>query len=416
MGFCSSGRDRNLRRLDADPRERGVPTVPAGVSRSQIIAKPNTEPAEITDRGAEYSASRMLELESGNWGKEKKRVNVAVLGWGRAWTNPPLQALPRRREGSGGGLEWQRQLWSYLTASDTLNEAVTLGRVWMLMIEPSSASMGGTGRLVTVLTGRPLLFKGSMGVPEAPHLSKDDHARIQGFVHLESPQVVEDFKVWIANIPDPDGAITSLCHFYFASMLTVETKQLHSGSFRKISCLSRIPLNDWYTCLQQPTWVRRSTHATQRLVPQMGIIESFKKYAEYDARRAAEINIKLATGNLNNNQNELVHRYASSNRRHAAATDKVKFFWPSTCQASSEGEKAETNTQGKASAVRRSSSRVASRDVEVEREDIQEDEHEGMQGTKEDEVLQLGKETSGQQISDTYALVTPENPQFREAR
>lgn len=32
--------------------------------------------------------------------------------------------------------------------------------------------------------------------------------------------------------------------------------------------------------------------------------------------------MKLATGNLNNNQNELVHRYASSNRRHAAAADK----------------------------------------------------------------------------------------------
>jgi hypothetical protein len=43
-----------------------------------------------------------------------------------------------------------------------------------------------------------------------------------------------------------------------------------------------------------------------------------------------------------------------------------------------------------------SSSRVASRDVEVERDDIQEDEHEGMQGAKEDEVLQLGEETSGQ--------------------
>ena len=40
----------------------------------------------------------------------------------------------------------------------------------------------------------------------------------------------------------------------------------------------------------------------------------------------------------------------------------------------------------------RSSSRVASRDVE----DIKEDEHEGMQGAKEDEVLQLGKETSEQ--------------------
>ncbi|KAJ7808643.1 hypothetical protein B0H13DRAFT_2385696 [Mycena leptocephala] len=45
-----------------------------------------------------------------------------------AWTNPPLQALPRRREGSGGGLEYgsgafdvTSQSWSYLTASDTLD-------------------------------------------------------------------------------------------------------------------------------------------------------------------------------------------------------------------------------------------------------------------------------------------------------
>jgi hypothetical protein len=117
------------------------------------------------------------------------------------------------------------------------------------------------------------------------------------------------------------------------------------------------------------------------------------RYAEYDAHRAAEINIKLATSNLNNNQNELVHRYASSNRRHAAVTDKgpqardadecvvalrqakaqveaelkqataeakvrhsfhrsnadyklVKFFWPSTCQASSEGEKSRDEYSG----------------------------------------------------------------------
>jgi hypothetical protein len=57
------------------------------------------------------------------------------------------------------------------------------------------------------------------GIPDAPHLSKDDHDRIQGFVHLESPQAVEDFKVWIADVSDPDGAIASLCHFYFAFML-----------------------------------------------------------------------------------------------------------------------------------------------------------------------------------------------------
>jgi hypothetical protein len=32
----------------------------------------------------------------------------------------------------------------------------------------------------------------------------------------------------------------------------------------------------------------------------------------------------------------------------------------------------------------------------LEREDIQEDEHEGMQGEKEGEALQMGDETSGQ--------------------
>jgi hypothetical protein len=57
------------------------------------------------------------------------------------------------------------------------------------------------------------------GISEAPHLSNNDHDRIQGFVHLESSQAVEDFKVWIANLPDPDGAIASLFHFYFAFML-----------------------------------------------------------------------------------------------------------------------------------------------------------------------------------------------------
>ncbi|KAJ6552166.1 hypothetical protein B0H10DRAFT_1968474 [Mycena sp. CBHHK59/15] len=153
------------------------------------------------------------------------------------------------------------------------------------------------------------------GVPEAPHLSKDDHDRIKGFVHLETPQAVEDFKLWIANLQDPDGAIARwwkqrLTHFWILPAT--------------IQCLSRIPLNDWHT-MPATTNLGDAQHARNNAETgtQMGIIESFKKYAEYDARRAAEINVKLATGNLNNNQNELVHRYASSNRRHAAAGDKV---------------------------------------------------------------------------------------------
>ncbi|KAJ7869348.1 hypothetical protein B0H13DRAFT_2557776 [Mycena leptocephala] len=374
-----------------------------------------------------------------------------------------------------------------------INEAVTLGRVWMEAHDRTIFKQvwEELRRLVTVLTGRPLLFKGLhvrgtilglnadmevapllgfadaflptidrdelrgvvndagtlllfvlrlcythifRGIPDAPHLSKDDHARIQGFVHLESPQAVEDFKVWIADVPDPDGAIArwwkqKLQHFWLLPAT--------------IQCISRIPLNDWHT-MPATTNLGEAQHARNNpeTGTQMGIIESFKKYAEYDARRAAEINIKLATGNLNNNQNELVHRYASSNRRHAAATDKgtrgrdaderVVALRQAKAQVEAElkqataeaksnssgrvparrpakGKKAETNTQGKASAVRRSSSRVASRDVEVEREDIQEDEHEGMQGAKEDELLRLGEETSGQ--SQIAIASTPHFPE-----
>ncbi|KAJ7841790.1 hypothetical protein B0H14DRAFT_2586681 [Mycena olivaceomarginata] len=160
---------------------------------------------------------------------------------------------------------------AWLTA---INEAVTLGRVWMETHDRTIFKQvwEELRRLVTVLTGRPLRFKGLhvhgtilglnadmevapllgfaeailpnidreelrgvvtdagtllpfvlrlcythifRGFPEAPHLSKDDHDRIKGFVHLETPQAVEDFKRWIANVPDPHGAIASFSHFKF---------------------------------------------------------------------------------------------------------------------------------------------------------------------------------------------------------
>ncbi|KAJ7793384.1 hypothetical protein B0H14DRAFT_2622951 [Mycena olivaceomarginata] len=136
------------------------------------------------------------------------------------------------------------------------------------------------------------------GISEAPHLSNNDHDRIQGFVHLESSQAVEDFKVWIANLPDPDGAIArwwkqKLQHFWLLPAA--------------IQCLSRIPLNDWHT-IPATTNLGEAQHARNdaETGTQVGIIESFKIGDRY----------------LNNNQNELVHRYDSSNRCHAAATNK----------------------------------------------------------------------------------------------
>ncbi|KAJ6545678.1 hypothetical protein B0H19DRAFT_1380185 [Mycena capillaripes] len=370
---------------------------------------------------------------------------------------------------------------AWLTA---INEVpVTLGRVWMEAHDRTIFKQvwEELRRLVTVLTGRPLLFKGLhvrgtilglnadmevapllgfadaflptidreelrgvvtdagtlllfvlrlcythifRGVPEAPHLSKDDHDRIKGFVHLETPQAVEDFKLWIANVPDPDGAIArwwkqKLMHFWLLPAT--------------IQCLSRIPLNDWHT-MPATTNLGEAQHARNNAETgtQMGIIESFKKYAEYDARRAAEINVKLATGNLNNNQNELVHRYASSNRRHAAAADKgmrardaderVIALRQAKVQVEAElkqavaesksnssgrvpagrplkGKKAEKIAHGTSNVEqvpRRSSGRVVapSRSAEEARVDHQEDEHD-VQREKEGQTLQTGDEASG---------------------
>ncbi|KAJ6533639.1 hypothetical protein B0H19DRAFT_1081054 [Mycena capillaripes] len=136
--------------------------------------------------------------------------------------------------------------------------------------------------LLFVLRAKPAFF-GTLGVPEAPHLSKDDHNRIKGFVHLETPQAVEDFKLWIANVPDPDGAIArwwkqKLMHFWLLPA--------------KIQCLSRMIGT---RCLQQRIWVRHNAACTQQ-----------RRY----------------TNGYDRIVQKLVHRYASSIRRHAAAADK----------------------------------------------------------------------------------------------
>ncbi|KAJ6541306.1 hypothetical protein B0H10DRAFT_2392116 [Mycena sp. CBHHK59/15] len=360
--------------------------------------------------------------------------------------------------------------------------AVTLGRVWMEAHDRTIFKQvwEELRRLVTVLTGRPLLFKGLhvrgtilglnadmevapllgfadaflptidreelrgvvtdagtllLGVPEAPHLSKDDHDRIKGFVHLETPQAVEDFKLWIANLQDPDGAIASLSHFKFMFYFALTHFWILPAT---IQCLSRIPLNDWHT-MPATTNLGDAQHARNNAETgtQTGIIESFKKYAEYDARRAAEINVKLATGNLNNNQNELVHRYASSNRRHAAAGDKgmrardaderVMALRQAKAQVEAElkqavaesklttdqsnssvrvpagrpkGKKAEKIANGTSNVEqvpRRSSGRVVapSRSAEEPPIDHQEDEHDDVQREKEGQTLRTGDEASG---------------------
>ncbi|KAJ7480405.1 hypothetical protein B0H11DRAFT_1915819 [Mycena galericulata] len=144
---------------------------------------------------------------------------------------------------------------------------------------------------------------------------------------------------------------------------------------------------------------------------QMGIIESFKKYAEYDARRAAEINVKLATSNLNNNQNELDHRDASSNRRHAAAADKgmrardaderVIALRQAKAQMEAQLKQAVAESKSNVEQVpRRSSGRVVapSRSAEEPPIDHQEDEHDDVQREKEGQTSRTGDEASGPRL------------------
>ncbi|KAJ7110858.1 hypothetical protein C8R44DRAFT_883329 [Mycena epipterygia] len=366
---------------------------------------------------------------------------------------------------------------AWLTA---INEAVTLGRVWMEAHDRTIFKQvwEELRRLVTVLTGRPLLFKGLhvrgtilglnadmevaplLGFADA-FLPTIDREELRGVVtdagtlllfvlrlcytHIfrlrsfGTPQAVEDFKLWIANVPDPDGAIArwwkqKLTHFWLLPAT--------------IQCLSRIPLNDWHT-MPATTNLGEAQHARNDVETgtQMGIIESFKKYAEYDARRAAEINVKLATGNLNNNQNELVHRYASSNRCHAAAADKgmrardadervialrqakahveaeLKQAVAESKSNSSgrvpagrpKGKKAEKIANGTSNVEqvpRRSSGRVVapSRSTEEPPIDHQEDEHDDVQHEKERQTSRTGDEASGPtQVSDAWA---PAGPMF----
>ncbi|KAF7372662.1 hypothetical protein MVEN_00129300 [Mycena venus] len=136
------------------------------------------------------------------------------------------------------------------------------------------------------------------GIPPLPHLCREDYQRIRNFKYLDSPQAVEEFKAWVVTLPDPTGELTG-CVF--------------------LEC----PPDDWHL-MEATTNLGEAQHAwnNSQTGIGMGIIESFQKYAELDARRAAEIENMLSSGNLNNPHNEVVDRYASRNRRRAAAAEK----------------------------------------------------------------------------------------------
>jgi hypothetical protein len=45
------------------------------------------------------------------------------------------------------------------------------------------------------------------GFPDLSHLPSEDQDRVHNFMYLETPEDVEEFKIWIRTLPDPSGVL-----------------------------------------------------------------------------------------------------------------------------------------------------------------------------------------------------------------
>ncbi|KAJ7909723.1 hypothetical protein B0H13DRAFT_1877422 [Mycena leptocephala] len=154
------------------------------------------------------------------------------------------------------------------------------------------------------------------GFPDLSHLPREDQDRIHSFMYLETPEDVEEFKIWIRTLPDPNGVL----------MRWWEHKEMHKWLFPGvIQCLSDMDPDVWHI-MEATTKFGEAQHAANNKETGigMGLVESFIQYEALDTRRAAEIEIMLQSGNLHNPRNEVSHRYASRNARRVTASEKAK--------------------------------------------------------------------------------------------
>ncbi|KAF7369629.1 hypothetical protein MVEN_00293900 [Mycena venus] len=154
------------------------------------------------------------------------------------------------------------------------------------------------------------------GFPDLSHLPREDQDRIHSFMYLETPEDVEEFKMWIRTLPDPNGVL----------MRWWEHKEMHEWLLPGIiQCLSDMDPDAWHI-MEATTNFGEAQHAANNKETGigMGLVESFIQYEALDTRRAAEIEIMLQSGNLHNPRNEVSHRYASRNARCVTASEKAK--------------------------------------------------------------------------------------------
>ncbi|KAJ6572977.1 hypothetical protein B0H10DRAFT_2440108 [Mycena sp. CBHHK59/15] len=173
------------------------------------------------------------------------------------------------------------------------------------------------------------------GIPDVSHLPRDDQDRIHNFMYMETPEDVEEFKIWIRTLPDPNGVL----------LRWWEHKEMHEWLLPSvIQCLSDINPDVWHV-MEATTNFGEAQHAANNAQTGigMGLVESFIQHAPQvhclpfisrslpafryeilDTRRAAEIEVMLQSGNLHNPRNEVSHRYSSRNARRVNATEKAK--------------------------------------------------------------------------------------------
>ncbi|KAJ7776033.1 hypothetical protein DFH07DRAFT_936976 [Mycena maculata] len=172
------------------------------------------------------------------------------------------------------------------------------------------------------------------GIPDISYLPREDQDRIHNFMYIETSEDVEEFKLWIRTLPDPNGVL----------LRWWEQKEMHQWLLPTIiQCLSDMDPDDWHvieatTNSEKPSMRRtmrklgsewglsNHSYSTQPESIFLSASHSLRvfRYNILDTRRAAEIEIMLQSGNLHNPRNEVSHRYANRNRRRVHATEKAK--------------------------------------------------------------------------------------------
>ncbi|KAJ6473478.1 hypothetical protein DFH09DRAFT_1474287 [Mycena vulgaris] len=169
------------------------------------------------------------------------------------------------------------------------------------------------------------------GIPDTSYLPREDQGRIHNFMYMETPEDVDEFKLWIRTLHDPNGVL----------LRWWEHREMHQWLLPTvIECLSNMAPDDWHVieALGKPSTRRTMCNlgsgwgsSNRSYSTQPSLILSLRKsltarfrYEILDTRRAAEIETMLQSGNLHNPRNEVSHRYTNRNACQVHATAKAK--------------------------------------------------------------------------------------------